>query len=170
MKFAIATISLLVLSGCASGPTLYQQRPHVSGHGFSDQALESDRVRVTFSGNSFTPRETVENYLLYRAAEVAVERGYRYFLPMQQDVERDEQRSAVATGIGGGFGRGWWNGGFFGNVIIVDATPTNGRESYRASAVFKLFAEEPQQTNLNLFDAEEVFKNLGPNIERPPVS
>lgn len=168
MKIVVTSVLLLLLTACATGPTLYQPRGTMNGFGFSEQPLESDRVRIVFEGNARTPRETVENYLLYRAAEVTVERGYRYFVPMQQNVEREESRTSVATGIGTGFGRGWWHGGGFGgSIIIVDSAPANGRASYRASAVFKLLAEEPTATNMDVLDAEEVFKALGPSISRP---
>lgn len=167
MKTAAALLVLILLSACATGPTPYQPRAKVGAHGFSDQALESDRVRITFNGNSSTPRETVENYLLYRAAEVTVERGFRYFVPIQQDVEREEQSSRVATGIGAGFGRGWWNGRYYGSVVIVDSAATNERDSYRASAIFKLIKDEPANENMDVFDAQEIFKFLGPNIVRP---
>lgn len=39
----------------------------------------SPRYRVGFSGNSMTSRERVERYLLYRAAEIAVQQGYDWF-------------------------------------------------------------------------------------------
>ena len=45
------------------------------GYGFSEQRIEDDRYRITFRGNSSTSRETVENSLLYRAAELTVQTG-----------------------------------------------------------------------------------------------
>lgn len=169
MKLAAAGLVLVLLSACAATPTPYQPRPADDEPGFSDQALERDRVRVIFQGNYVTPRETVENYMLYRAAEVTKERGYRFFVPTAQDVEREEQRTTVATGFGTGFGGPWWNGGFFGsNIVIIDTLPSNGRESYRASAVFKLLSEEPAGEQMDAFDALEVLEALGPNIVRPP--
>ena len=41
--------------------------------------LSDNRWRVTFTGNSVTPRETVENYLLLRAAEVTLAAGHQPF-------------------------------------------------------------------------------------------
>ena len=42
--------------------------------------LTQNRYRVTFTGNSVTPRETVESYLLLRAAEVTRAAGYSNFM------------------------------------------------------------------------------------------
>lgn len=89
MKAVAACLALLLVGACATGPTPYQLRSADGEHGYSDQALERDRVRVVFRGNFLTTRETVENYLLYRAAELTLQRGYRFFVPTLHDVERD---------------------------------------------------------------------------------
>jgi len=75
--------------------------------GYSEQKLESNRYRVWFAGNSKTPRETVENYVLYRAAEITLDNGYDYFVMSERSTEGDRKRSGgVSLGIGGfGFGR-----------------------------------------------------------------
>ena len=44
-----AVVGLLALAGCTA-PTPYQ--PTADGYGYSEQQLESNRYRVTFSGNS----------------------------------------------------------------------------------------------------------------------
>ena len=66
-----------LLSGCAT-PTPYQPLGAPTGvrGGFTDQQIERNRFRVTFAGNQFTSRQRVENYLLYRAAELTTERGF----------------------------------------------------------------------------------------------
>jgi len=59
------------LTACAT-PTPYQ--PNIRGQaasgGYSEVRIEPDRFRVNFAGNSLTSRETVEGYLLFRAAEL----------------------------------------------------------------------------------------------------
>src|SRR3546814_2874529 len=66
----------LMLAGCAS-PTPYQPATGYGFNrtGFSEQRTESNRYMVSFSGNSLTSRETVERYLLFRAAELTVQQG-----------------------------------------------------------------------------------------------
>lgn len=165
MKVAALCLALLLVSACATGPTPYQPRPEDGLHGYSEQALERDRVRVVFRGNFLTPQETVENYLLYRAAEVTVERGYRFFVPSLHKVEGDTQQRAVITGVATGFG---WHGDPFGSsLIVVDSFPAQGAESYRASAVFKLLEEAPVQHAIDAFDARDVLDTLGPIVTRP---
>lgn len=58
-----------------------------SQHGYSDTQLDANRVRISFAGNGDTSRETVEAYLLYRAAELTLQRGYDYFVIADHNVD-----------------------------------------------------------------------------------
>lgn len=83
----LAAASLMVLAACAT-TTPYQAASKPGGFdGYTQTMIENDRARVTFGGNSLTDRETVENYLLYRAAEMAIERGFDYFTLAERDTE-----------------------------------------------------------------------------------
>ena len=87
LKTLALTTSLSVLAACAT-TTPYQAASKPGGFdGYSQTMIENDRARVTFGGNSLTDRETVENYLLYRAAEIANERGFDHFTLTQRDTE-----------------------------------------------------------------------------------
>src|SRR5579884_4157422 len=67
------------LMGCMQ-PTPYQPRLEGQNTGYTDRELTHNRYRITFTGNSVTPRETVESYLLLRAAEVTRAAGYTSFM------------------------------------------------------------------------------------------
>ncbi len=91
--------SATILMACATA-TPYQAASEPGGFdGFSQQLIENDRARITFGGNSVTNRDTVENYLLYRAAEMAVERGFDSFTLQERDIEADK-RVRVSPGLG----------------------------------------------------------------------
>jgi len=89
--FLIAAAALS-LAACTT-PTPYQplQTGAVSSGGYTDLRISSDRFRITFQGNTITDRETVESYLLYRAAEVTREAGYDWFSMVERDTEREER-------------------------------------------------------------------------------
>jgi hypothetical protein len=75
MRGVLLRLSVLaVLTGCGGGPTPYQ--PAACGYGYSEQQIEDNRNRVTFAGNDRTSSDAVQNYLLYRAAEVTLDHGY----------------------------------------------------------------------------------------------
>ena len=62
-------VAAALLSSACMTTTPYQ--PLKGGEGYSEQRIESNRYTVRFFGNAQTPRQTVENYLLYRAAELS---------------------------------------------------------------------------------------------------
>ena len=103
LRHLMAAASAVVLAACATA-TPYQPASSAGGFdGFSQQMIENDRARITFGGNSLTKRDTVENYLLYRAAEMAVERGFETFTLQEREVEANK-RVSVTPGLGNGFG------------------------------------------------------------------
>ena len=59
-------LGLLVLAGCAT-PAPYAPRGPGQATGYTDRQISDNRWRVTFTGNSVTTREMVENDLLLRA-------------------------------------------------------------------------------------------------------
>ncbi|MGV6802113.1 MAG: CC0125/CC1285 family lipoprotein [bacterium] len=80
-------IGVALLAACAS-ETPYGPSEGGGGYGFSEQRIEDNRYRITFRGNSLTSRETVENYLLYRAAEKTLNSGHDYFVVVGDDTEK----------------------------------------------------------------------------------
>lgn len=103
LRHLMVAASALTLVACATA-TPYQPASEPGGYdGFSQQMIENDRARITFGGNSLTKRETVENYLLYRAAEVAVERGFETFTLQERDLEKNT-RTRVTPGFGSPLG------------------------------------------------------------------
>ncbi len=70
---------------------------------------------MTFAGNTLTSRETVERYLLYRAAELTVQSGFDTFEVVDRQTDRDRRTYVDRDpfyGRGAGFGRPF--GGPFG--------------------------------------------------------
>lgn len=74
---AIAALcATLILAACAT-TGLYQARDGESG--YAETQLDQTHWRVEFVGDDFTARETVESYLLYRAAELTAAHGFDWF-------------------------------------------------------------------------------------------
>jgi hypothetical protein len=157
---AIALL-LLGVAGCTV-PTPYQ--PAAGGYGYTEQQLEGNRYRVAFSGNSVTPRETVQNYLLYRAAEVTIANGHDYFTVVNQDLERS------TAYYGSGFNDFGWGPGSnsrsafglgFGNYTAYPI------DSYTAFADIVVADGEKPAGDVNAYDARDVLRQLLPQIELP---
>src|ERR1700682_4203326 len=82
---AAALASVVVLAGCETQAPFQPRQGHSSG--YTDERIAANRYRVTFTGNTVTSRETVENYLLLRAAQVTLQSGYRWFVFETRDTE-----------------------------------------------------------------------------------
>lgn len=78
--------SALMLTACASSG-LYQARDGESGYAETRQG--ETEWRVEFVGDDSASRETVETYLLYRAAELTAESGYAWFAMSKPAVSED---------------------------------------------------------------------------------
>jgi hypothetical protein len=158
---AVACLALAVLGGCATA-TPYQAQK--GGYGYAEQKLESDRYRVSFRGNSATSLETVQNYLMVRAAELTLAQQGDYFIVLSTQTEGTQSGNAPTVGVGLGGFRFGSHGGVsigFGGSTEVDKT------AYYASAEIRIFAGAKPADQPAAFDARELMANLGPLLQRP---
>jgi hypothetical protein len=150
----------IVLAGCGR-PTPYQ--PALRDGGYAEQQIETNRYRVIFSGNALTPREAVENALLYRAAELTLANHKDHFILVNEVVEpRTTYRSTYDDFPPYGFShRRWdWDPGF-------DTTISTPITRYDAYADIVIFAGPKPQNDVRAFDARDVVARLGPTLIRP---
>ena len=154
----ILSAATLLLAGCATA-TPYQAMQ--KGQGYSEQQLEANRFRVRFAGNRSTSRDTVQNYLLYRAAEVTLAQGHDYFVTVDQQTEK-ETRQYQTFSFGTGFGQ--WYSYPFGSVGVSN---TQESTEFMAEASILTFAGEKPADNPNAFDARQIKANLEGLILRP---
>lgn len=164
-----AVAGLTLLSACAT-PTPYQAAVPGEGYrtGYGDMRIEDDRYRISFSGNDLTSRETVENYMLYHAAELTLSSGYDWFEMVHRDT--DTKTRVVSTPddpFWGGmswrfYRRGWgpWGPGF-------DDWDTVQYTRYQASAEILMHKGDKPSDNPHAYDAHAVKANLESKIIRP---
>lgn len=113
LRAALLVATAAVLTACATS-TPYQPASKPGGFdGFSQTMIQNDRARISFGGNSLTNRDTVENYLLYRAAELAVEKGFDTFTLNARDVEEKTRLTSTGSSLSAGFGNAYYDP-FFG--------------------------------------------------------
>ena len=182
------------LAGCETA-TPYQpatQGSHAGGYGsgsygYSDYKVDATHFRVSFSGNSLTSRETVEKYLLYRAAQLTLEQGYDWFETTDRHTERNTSYYGSSYGgYGWGYGWGWhpywsfggpwgwrswgaWGPGWgagWGWPGDLDVQQVN---RYEAAAEITV-GKGPPPSGRRVLDAREVVNNLGPQVVKPPQS
>ena len=194
-RLTSALAAIAVLGACATA-TPYQAA--LDGQqGYANQQIESNRWHISFAGNSLTDRQTVETYLLYRAAELTDQEGFDYFRVIQR--ETDENRRVVSTGFGGydpfysgfycnyrfygrhgrlyGFPRSWHRRsafrGFHGPHGYHDPfwrSDWDYREIVRYEATSEItMGKGKKPDDPSYFNADEVLMNLSGQIVRPEV-
>jgi hypothetical protein len=79
-RFEVISLFLAGL-GCICGcqPTPYQRLGATPAGGYSETRFAENEFHVKFVGNYNTPPTTVRNYLYRRAAELTLEKGFKYF-------------------------------------------------------------------------------------------
>lgn len=103
-RIAALVLSIALLGGCASAPTLYAAQAASNGAGYSEFRLEPGRYRVTFRGAPGAPVEQVSDYALLRAAEIAVRDGYDWFRVSDRLTAATQAGTGPRLSIGGGSG------------------------------------------------------------------
>ena len=152
---------VLLLVGCAT-PVQTPYQPLAPNGGFSEQQIEPNRFRISFVGNSVTTREEVENYLLYRIADLTIAQGFDYFLLSERDTDANTYYLQTYTGydtFDPFYPRYWPHTSF----ATGSATPIT---NYKAQAYVLLFKGTKPEAEPAAYDAREVKNNLGPLIQR----
>jgi hypothetical protein len=168
IRTAVLALAASLLAGCME-PTPYAPRTQGERTGYTDRALTQTRYRVTFTGNSATPRETVETYLLLRAAEVARAAGYDSFIFDTRNTRAHTTAQVVpepgpAWGGRGGGWRGHWGMGFGYDPAVDIVTHTN----YEAYAEIVLLTPDQAAKEPRAVKASEVISRIGPEAAPKP--
>ncbi len=177
----VLTATALMLGACTL-VTPYQplRSQQAQLGGYSDKELNSDRWHVTFAGNTVTSRETVERYLMYRAAQLTLKQGYDRFVVTDRHVQQQ------VTDVGPAFGQSAWGGywapqwgvqprGFysgFGRPSTWAGGPASGGgpmqlekvRRYEASSDIVMARGKTPYKAAQVFDARLVIANLQPGI------
>ena len=194
LRLTSALAALMVLGACATATPYQAATDHQRG--YANQQIESDRWQISFAGNSLTDRQTVETYLLYRAAELTDMEGYDYFSVVQRAT--DEDRRVVSSGFHDPFYSGFYcNYSFYGRAGRLRGYPRSWyarraayrgfhspfayrdpfwdsgwdyREIIRYEATSEIImgkGEKPDDPSF--FNVDEVLMNLAGSIVRPDV-
>lgn len=175
----LAAAAALTLSACATATPYQPASKATAGYGYSEQRVEADRWQVSFAGNSVTTRQTVESYMLYRAAQLTLNSGYDWF----QTVDRHTQGQTEVVGTAydpwwGPYGpywhpawrfygaRGWGGWGAWGSGWGPDFDASTITR-YEASTEVVMHHGAKPANDPHAFDAHQVIENLGPHVQMP---
>ena len=172
----------LALAACATATPYQPAGLNGQRGGYAEQRLENDRFRVSFSGNSLTSREQVEQSLLLRSAELTVESGYDWFSTVNRATDRDTRfvgtpdpfYSRYNSFYGPYWGPSWryYRSGFWSPWDRYGPWGANDFDvrqvdRFEANAEIVMGRGRKPAGDPNAFDAREVVQNLGPQVSRP---
>lgn len=184
----LTLLASAALGGCTTATPYQPYRAESAGGvhgGYTDQQLAPDRYVVRFHGNELASRDRVEGYMLYRAAELTLQRGYDWFLAVDRHTEHDTQTYIGSDpfyrpyyGPGYDYWRpswryyrpsdGWndwypWSGGRF----WADQLDVRTVESFEAQAEILMRRGAIPSDEPRAVDARKVIAELGPTIQHP---
>ncbi len=150
-----ALAATLAACATAGGPYAAASRP--GGAGYSEMRIENDRYRVSYRGAP--GQEAASNFALYRAAEIAVNNGYDWFIVDQRHIEANGPSGPrVSVGVGGGsYGRHTSVG--IGTSVGI---PIGGSGGSADASLEARFGRGPKPADANAYDAHQILQSLRP--------
>lgn len=172
LKMVPIAMALLV-AACAT-QTAYGPAPERGGYGYSETKLGDDRYRVTFTGNSMTPRETVQDYALLRAAELTLESDFDWFRLVYRDTDKKSRGGTAYTTGASSTERVYRRCGLIscdtervrGSGFGGGVTTTRTRDAY-SSSIEIVLGKDPMPEEAEAYDAQELASTLRRWSETP---
>jgi len=163
----VTPIIICFLAAACAQPTYY--RPATAeGFGYAEQKVADDRYHVVFAGNHKTRRETAHQYVLFRAAQLAEQEGYRYIAVngQSQRIERFGDLFARPTqrldlGLEDG------NGSSGSGRRSGDERVRSTVERYQAILDVSFYNDDKRVPDSvrEIYTTDQVLENVGPSIE-----
>jgi hypothetical protein len=160
----IGLVALLgaALAGCGTAPPFH---PLKGGVGYSDTQLQDNRFSVSFAGDSSTPRDKVEQFLLYRAAQLTLANGYDHFVVADEATDRSTEYHGFGgpAWIGPGWYRPGWRSWWGVDPVLndVEAVPS---DRFNATATITLKMGPAPPGRPQAYDARQLVDRLAPLI------
>ncbi len=163
-RVAVLLLTLLLAACAAPQPSLYA--PKASRDGYAEEMLGKGLYRVSFQGNRVTSKERVQEYCLFRAAELTLELGAEKFAVHDKQTERYTKVTRESYA-------GWGDPYYYDRYHRYRyyrpyPPPTYERErtTYQAAITIEPFTGIAPG-GFQVYDARATVQQFAPRIERP---
>jgi len=172
MKRLLIVLCAGALAACATATPYQSAAPAGNGYGYAERKIEDNRYTISFNGNSLTERDTVESYLLFRAAELTLEKGFDHFIVAQRATDDETRITGFRRPSRFGFypHYAWYSpryGWYPFHDPFWDDTTYREVTRYEATAEIVLYKGPKPASDPQAFDARQVRDNLAGKIVRP---
>ncbi|MBD64801.1 MAG: hypothetical protein CME62_06315 [Halobacteriovoraceae bacterium] len=163
---------MLFMISCQSGTKYKSAEKSDKKYGYTDTKIGENFYKVTFLGNEETERSTVDDYMLYRSAQLAQKNNMKFIEFISRDMKAiknltNEQKDHYDY-------RDVYGRPSFVNYTYPyftagpvtrppHSTPDQVEKEYKAIAYVKLHKKEVK--NRNLIPAQEIIKNI--KVKKP---
>ncbi|MFZ1992350.1 MAG: hypothetical protein WAW96_21555 [Alphaproteobacteria bacterium] len=149
-------VAVFLIAACVS-QGLYRPATSARGTGYSEQRLETNRWRVTFTGGPSTPAGMVQDFALLRAADLTLSMGYEWF------IVAGRQTATQDSGYGPRFSGVWGPpcGRFGCRSAIYGGFWYDDYDQNRLSASLDIvMGRGPKPPDANAYDARDVANTI----------
>ena len=144
MRYIFLLIFSLLLISCK---TPYQKTGLTGG--YEESQLSENIYRVYFRGNGYTSMERAADFALIRAAELTIDKGYKFFAIISNDETLKHDANLVNSYDPN-------TGGYTASRIVVSKKP-------RSTIIFAMFNEKNPESIM--FEAQYICKDLAKKYE-----
>jgi len=159
IKLFTLLIFLVFIVNCS---TPYQPKNALGG--YSEEKILDDLYRVEFEGNQHSEPENIQNYLLYRCAELTQEMGYDYFAIITD--ERHFDKSSVRPTRGVSFQTRTSMSGGTNTTVSPDLQTATSSTKYTGAYVIKFLESVDEKYKNVVFNVDHVMGKLSDIIKK----
>ncbi len=164
----LAGVLVLALAACQGTP----YKPLTQGAGYAERAAGPREWEIEYTAMAITPRRRLHEYLLYHAAEVALDHGAEGFLVLDEDLGHGPLEGIDPTGDLVRSEREIehpyrWRAGGFDTPPGVGTTQYRPQRRHTARMRIRLLDPGeivPKTERQNRYDARAVLRGLGPRV------
>jgi len=165
MSFTVRVAAIAAVAALAGCATPYQQMGLLGG--VSATQIDGSTIRITGRGNAVTDAAQINNYVLLRAAEETLARGYDLFqVVSDRDATRHEVFNLTTTTSQPVFGVTPGGMPVSGFARETENTPIAYTKPGEDIMVRMYHGAMPSPAPTDVYSAREVIAYLGPQVQR----
>lgn len=149
----------IFLTNCS---TPYQPKNMLGG--YSEEKILDDLYRVEYEGNQHSKPEKIQNYLMYRCAELTQEMGYDYFAIISDERHFDEH--SVRPERGASFQTTTTMSGGTRTTVSPDLQTATSSTKYTGVYVIKFLESVDEKYKKTVFNVDGVFNELSDIVKK----